>query len=143
MTCRSTARPRCPPVRGRSERSQRGSAIADFALVSVVLVPLFFGILQLALIWHVKSTLTAAASQGAGYGASYLHTPDDGAARTRAIVSQTFGAGFRDRVTARATSVAGQPGVEVTVSAEVPVLVFWGPTVTVAVSGHAITEVLP
>lgn len=127
----------------RRERSQRGSAIADFALVSVVLVPLFFGIMQLALIWHVKSTLTAAASQGAGYGASYLHTPGDGAARTRAIIRQTFGVGFSDRVTSAATSVAGQPGVEVRVAAQVPVLVFWGPTVTVSVSGHAVQELLP
>lgn len=125
------------------ERSQRGSAIADFALVSVVLVPLFFGILQLALIWHVKSTLTAAASEGAGYGASYLHTPADGAARTRAVIAQTFGADFRDVVSARATTVFGQPGVAVDVSADVPVLVFWGPTLTVSVSGHAITELLP
>lgn len=109
----------------------------------MVLVPLFFAILQLALIWHVKSTLTAAASEGAGYGASYLHTPNDAAARTRAIISQTFGIGFRDRVSARSTSVSGQPGVEVDVSAEVPVLVFWGPTVTISVAGHAITEVLP
>ncbi|MGA9343523.1 MAG: TadE family protein, partial [Nocardioidaceae bacterium] len=55
-------------------RSQRGSAIADFALVSVVLVPLFFGILQLALIWHVRTTLTSAASEGARYGAAFDRT---------------------------------------------------------------------
>ena len=111
--------------------------------MSVVLVPLFFGILQLALIWHVKSTLTAAASQGAGYGASYGHVPADGAARTRAVIEETFGADFRDQVSAHSTSVAGQPAVEVDVTAHVPVLVFWGPSVTVEVSGHAITELLP
>lgn len=111
--------------------------------MSVVLVPLFFGILQLALIWHVKSTLTAAASEGAGYGASYQHTPADGAQRTREVIDQTFGTGLQDRVTARVTSVGGQPGVEVDVAARVPILVFWGPTLRVSVSGHAITEVLP
>ena len=125
------------------QRSERGSAVADFALVAVVLVPLFFAILQLALIWHVKSTLTAAASQGAGYGASYQHTPAQGAARARAIIGETFGADFRDRVSARTTTVDGQPGVEVDVVARVPVLVFWGPSVHVSASGHAITEVLP
>jgi Flp pilus assembly protein TadG len=124
-------------------RNQRGSAIVDFALVAVVLVPLFFAILQLALIWHVKSTLTAAASQGAGYGASYQHTPQQGATRTRQLITQTFGGHFRDKVTARATRVDGQPGVEVDVTARVPVLVLWGPTIRVSVSGHAITEVLP
>ena len=70
-----------------------------------MLVPLFFAILQLALIWHVKSTLTAAASQGAHYGAGYQHTPAQGAARTRAIIDDTFGTDFRDRV-----SAPGDPG---------------------------------
>jgi Flp pilus assembly protein TadG len=124
-------------------RSQRGSAIVDFALVAVVLVPLFFGILQLALIWHVKSTLTAAASQGAHYGAGYQHTPLQGAARTRAIIDDTFGSDFRDRVSARSTRVDGQPGVEVDVTARIPVLVLWGPTLSVSVSGHAVKEGLP
>jgi TadE-like protein len=124
-------------------RSERGSAVADFVLVSVVLVPLFFAVLQLALIWHVKSTLTAAASEGAGFGASYQHTPAQGAARTRAVIEETFGSDFRDVVSARATRVAGQRGVEVDVVARVPVLAFWGPTIRVSVSGHAITEVLP
>lgn len=127
----------------RLRRSQRGSAVADFALVAVVLVPMFFAILQLALIWHVKSTLTAAASQGAGFGASYLHTPAQGAARTRAVIEETFGDRLERQVSAHATRVEGQPGVEVDVTAKVPVLVFWGPTVRVSVSGHAIREVLP
>jgi Flp pilus assembly protein TadG len=125
------------------QRSQRGSAVVDFALVAVVLVPLFFAILQLALIWHVKSTLTAAASQGAHYGAAYRHTPPQGAARTRAIIDATFGVDFRDHVWARATRVDGQPGVEVDVTAKIPILVLWGPTLSVSVSGHAVREVLP
>jgi Flp pilus assembly protein TadG len=131
------------PHRGPTGRSERGSAIVDFVLVAVVLVPLFFGILQLAFIWHVKSTLTAAASQGAGYGASYQHTAAQGAGRTRAIIAETFGSDFRSKVRGHQASVGGQPGVEVDVTARVPVLVFWGPTIRVTVSGHAVTEVLP
>lgn len=111
--------------------------------MSVVLVPLFFAILQLALVWHVKSTLTAAASQGARFGASYQHTPAHGAERTRSIIADTFGEDFRDQVSARQTMVAGQPGVEVHVTAQVPVLVLWGPTLSVSVIGHSITETLP
>lgn len=123
--------------------SQQGSAVVDFVLVAVVLVPLFFAILQLALVWHVKSTLTAAASQGAHYGAGYQRTPAQGAARTRWIIDDTFGTDFRGRVRSQATRIDGQPGVEVDVTARVPVLVFWGPTLSVSVSGHAVTEVLP
>lgn len=128
---------------GSRRRTERGSAIADFVLAAVVLVPLFFGILQLALIWHVKSTLTSAASQGAQFGAAYRHTPADGAHRTRVIIRETFGGDFRDRVTAHPTRVVGYRGVEVRVVAEVPVLFLWGPHVQVTATGHAIAEVLP
>ncbi len=127
----------------RWTRSESGSAIADFALVSVVLVPLFFGVLQLALIWYVKTTLTSAASEGAHYGATFDRTVADGQQRTSQTIADVFGARFSTRVSARATSLDGQPGVEVDVRADVPVLAFWGPTVTVDVSGHAIKEVLP
>ncbi len=130
-------------VPGRDRRAESGSAIADFALVSVVLVPLFFGVLQLAMIWHVKTTLTSAASEGARYGAAYNRSVDDGERRTSSVIDETFGTDFADTVAARETAVAGQPGVEVDVSAEVPVLGFWGPTITVEVNGHAVKEVLP
>ena len=103
--------------RPAARRTEDGSAIADFALVSVVLVPLFFGILQLALIWHVKTTLTSAASEGARYGAAYDRTVDDGGRRTSSVIDETFGTDFRDAVHARETTVSGQPGVEVDVSA--------------------------
>jgi hypothetical protein len=107
------------------------------------LVPIFFAILQLALIWHVESTLTAAASQGAGFGASYQHTPSQGAARTRTVIGDTFGDRFHTQVRAHGTRVSGQPGVEVDVIARLPVLVLWGPSIHVSVRGHAIREVLP
>lgn len=124
-------------------RSQGGSAIVDFALVSVVLVPLFFGVLQLALVWHVKTTLTSAASEGARYGAAYNHTAADGQQRTAAVIDDVFGSDFPDDVSATDTSIDGQPVVEVAVRADVPVLVFWGPTITVEARGHAVKEVLP
>ena len=56
---RSAAERRRRP--GRPVRDQRGSAVVDFVLVLVVLLPLFLGILQLALVLHVRNTLTAAA----------------------------------------------------------------------------------
>lgn len=127
----------------RSARTERGSAIADVALVMVVLVPLFFAIVELALIWHIKNTVTAAASEGARYGAAYDGTPATGAERTRTILDQTFGTDFDADVAASESGSADQPVVEVTVRAQVPVLVFWGPTVAIEVDGHAIKEVLP
>lgn len=122
---------------------ERGSAIADFALVSVVLVPLFFAVLQLALIWHVRATLTSAATDGARYAAAYGRSLPAGAARTRAVIDDVLGTDLHDRVQARPASIRGQPAVEVRVRAEVPVVAFWGPTVTLHTEGHAVRETLP
>jgi hypothetical protein len=95
------------------------------------------------LIWHVKTTLTSAASEGARYGAAYNRTAADGARRTSGVIDDTFGRRFTDDVSAREVSIHGQRAVEVDVHARVPVLAFWGPTVTVDVTGHAIKELLP
>jgi hypothetical protein len=108
-----------------------------------VLVPLFFGVLQIALIWHVKTTLTSAASAGAHYGAAYNRSAADGARQTSRVIEDVFGSGFVGRVSAHDTSIDGQPAVEVDVRAHIPVLAFWGPTVSIDVSGHAVKEVLP
>ncbi len=127
----------------RLTRTQRGSALIDFALVAVVLVPLFFGVLQFGLIWHVKTTLTSAASEGARHGAAYNRSYTEGAARTSGVINQAFGTDFDDVVTASESSIGGQPVVAVAVEAEVPVIAFWGPTITVTVESHAIKEFLP
>ncbi len=128
------------PLRARSER---GSALIDFALVSVVLVPLFFGVLQIGLIWHVRTTLVSAASEGARYGAAYNRSYVDGETRTSQVIAETFGTDFHDAVSASESAVNGQPVVAVAVQADVPVLAFWGPTITVNVESHAIKEYLP
>lgn len=129
--------------RRRLLRSEGGSAIADFTLVSVILVPLFFAIFQFALIWHMKNTITSAASEGARYGAAYDRTTSDAADRTASVLDATFGTDFDADVSAGDTTLDGHPVVEVVVTAEVPVLAFWGPTVQVESRGHAIKEVLP
>ena len=41
---------------GRHDRREAGAAVVDFVLVMVVLVPLFLGILQVALVLHVRNT---------------------------------------------------------------------------------------
>ena len=55
-------------------------------LVLVVLVPVFLGILQLALVLLVRNTVAAAASEGARYAATLDRSPADGVARTRAQI---------------------------------------------------------
>lgn len=132
---------------GRGSRQcragEQGSAVVDFVLVSVVLVPLFLAILQLALVWHTRSTLTAAASQGARYGAAYDRTVVEGEQRTRELIAGSLSPDIVGSVVATEEAVNGQRMVAVRVAANVPILAFWGPTITVEVEGHAIKESLP
>lgn len=124
-------------------RDGRGSAVVDFVLVMVVLMPLFLGILQVALVLHVRNTLTSAASEGARYAATADRPLDAGVARTRAQIAGAIAARFAERVTAVPDSVLGAPGVRVDVVADVPPLGLWGPAVRLTVSGHAIEETPP
>jgi len=125
----------------RSRRhEQDGSAVVDFVLVMLVLVPLFLGILQVALVLHVRNTLTAAAAEGARYGATLDHTPESGAARTRSQITGTLSGRFAQHVRGGVGSVHGARTVVVTVEADVPPLGLWGPGLHLEVAGHAIQE---
>ena len=129
--------------RPRRGRDDGGAAVVDFVLVMVVLVPLVLGVIQLGLVLHVRNTLTSAASEGARYAATIDRTPADGAERTRQLVASGLSAHYADDVSAQQTVVAGQPAVEVRVSAHVPALGLFGPSIDIEVAGHAVEEVLP
>lgn len=130
---------RCRPC----ATDERGSAVVDFALVLVVLLPLVLGILHLALVLHVRNTLTAAAAQGARYAATIDRSPDAGAARTRERITGALAARFARDVSAGEVDDGGVAVVEVRVVAEVPPLGLWGPATTIVVTGHAVEEVDP
>lgn len=128
------------PWRPCADGRERGSAVVDFVLVLVVLVPLFLGILQLALVLHVRNTLTAAASEGARHAATADRSPADGVAQTREQISGVLAERFAGGVSSAPTVIDGAPAIEVVVRAEVPALGLWGPAVSLEVSGHAIEE---
>jgi Flp pilus assembly protein TadG len=121
-------------------RGERGAAVVDFVLVSTLVVPLFLGILQVGLFLYVRNTVTAAASEGAHYAAVLNREPADGEARTRQLISGVVRDQLIDSVSAEATDVDGQPGVEVTVDAHMPPLGLWGPGLSFSVQGHAVKE---
>ncbi len=124
----------------RTRGGQRGSAVVDFVLVMLILVPLFLGILQVALVLHVRNTLASAASDGARYGATADRGPADAAARTREQIGTALSPRYADRVTARPASVGGAPGIEVRVEADVPALGLGGFGIHLSVAGHAVEE---
>jgi Flp pilus assembly protein TadG len=124
----------------RRARGERGAAVVDFVLVSTLVVPLFLGILQVGLFLYVRNTVTAAASEGAHYAAVLNREPADGEARTRELISGVVRDQLIDSVSAEATDIDGQPGVEVTVNAHMPPLGLWEPGISFSVQGHAVKE---
>ncbi|QNE21090.1 pilus assembly protein [Kribbella qitaiheensis] len=124
----------------RSSRNERGSAVVDFVMVSMLVVPLFLGIMQVGLFLYVRNTVTAAASEGAHYAAVLNREPADGEARTRELVDGVVRNELIDSVTAETVDVDGQPGVLVVVEAHLPPLGLWGPGIGFHVEGHAIKE---
>jgi len=119
---------------------QRGSAVVDFVLVLLILIPLVLGILQVALVLYVRNTLTSAASEGARYAATLGHTGPDGVARTRSQLHGVISQEYAQDIEASPTTIAGAPAVEIIVHAKVPALGMWGPSVSLSVTGHAIRE---
>jgi Flp pilus assembly protein TadG len=117
--------------------------VVDFVLVLLVLVPVFLGIFQVALVLLVRNTLASAASEGARYGATLDRDPADGAARTRSQIDGAVSGRFAQDVDAHAAVVDGAPGVEVVVHASVPALGIGGPAIELTVTGHAVEEQRP
>lgn len=114
--------------------------MVDFVLVMLVLIPLVLGILHLALVLHVRNTLTSAASEGARVAAALERGPSDGVARTRLEINTVLAGRFAKDVSAVPELVNGAPGVRVTVRAEVPPLGIWGPAMQITANGHAVEE---
>ncbi|GAA1725955.1 hypothetical protein GCM10009710_03340 [Aeromicrobium alkaliterrae] len=112
-------------------------------LVMLIVVPLVLGILQVALVMHVRNVTTAAAAEGARTQAALDAPPGAGEQRTRAQIDAGISDRFVREVTVSPATVAGAPGVEVRVVSEVPALGMLGPAFTVEVSGHAVSEVAP
>jgi Flp pilus assembly protein TadG len=124
-------------IRGRRER---GSAVVDFVLALLVIVPLVLGILQVALVMHVRNTLASAAAEGARYAATADRGPAEGEATTRRQIDDAIAGRFAQDITVATTVVGGRPTTVVTVRAVVPALGIGGPGVALEVSGHAVEE---
>lgn len=106
----------------RRTTDDTGSAVAEFVMVSTLLIVLGLSIIQLALVLHVRNTLTDAASHGARYGALANRSAHDGAERARTLITQSLHGGFADDVNASTTSLGEHQLVSVTVRTQVPLL---------------------
>jgi hypothetical protein len=124
----------------RCTRAERGAAVADFTMVSVLVVALFLAVVQLGLALHTRNTLISCASEGARLGARADAVAGQGVSRTEALISESLSPRYARHVTSRESVVAGVRVVEVRVVAPIPVLGLLGPSDRLDVVGRAFLE---
>ncbi len=120
-------------------REDRGSAVVEFALVTPLLLLVALAVLQVILALHVRSTLTAAAAEGARAGALAGAGLAIAESRTRDVLGDALGGDAAQDVVASRTRLEGVEVVRVRVTARLPLLGTLGPT-ALTVEGHAIAE---
>ena len=117
--------------------------MVDFVLVSVLVTAMLLGVIQVAIILHVRSTLVDCAAEGARVGGRADRGLADGQARTVALAGAALGERYTHDVTATYEVTADVRTVRVRVTAPLPVIGFWGPAGALTVDGHALVEELP
>ena len=121
-------------------RDERGAAIADFAMVSVLVLVVFLMVVQLGLALHARNTLISCASEGARLGARADAVPGQAVSRTEALITESLSSRYARSVTTREAVVAGVRVVEVRVVAPIPVVGLLGPGEGLDVVGRAFLE---
>lgn len=120
--------------------AQAGAAVVDFVLVGGLLSVIFVGLLQFALVLHVRNVLIDCATEGARYGALADRDAAAGAARARELITADLSAGYATDVGAVVESQDGVTVVEVRVTAPLPVVGLLGIGRVVTVTGHSVRE---
>lgn len=116
--------------------------MAEFTLVTVLLVILVLGIAQFALAVHVRNTLVACAAEGARLAANADRGPAEGVAHARSLIADSLSPRFATQVSGGYVTVDGVGMVRVDVQAPLPLVGLAGPSRQLQVSGHAVAEQL-
>ena len=124
----------------RAGADERGAAVVDFVLVLLVLLPLVLGILQLALVLHVRNTLASAASEGARYAAIAGSSAPAGQQKVQDLVDGALSEEFVRSVSVRPGVGRRGAGLRGGGRGEVTVLGIDGTGIDIRVSGHAVAE---
>jgi Flp pilus assembly protein TadG len=119
---------------------ERGNAPAEFVLVSVLLVALVLGSVQIVIIGYVRHALTSAAAEGARAGSLVDAQISEATSRTRTLIHSSLSPAYSQQVRATVTNSLGVPTLEVSVSAPFPALGLWSAGGVMEVSAHAPVE---
>ncbi|MCH6229186.1 pilus assembly protein [Microbacterium sp. CFH 31415] len=119
---------------------EEGSSPVEFVLVGALLTVLTLGVLQFGLAVYVRNVVHDAAIEGAYHAALADTSLDDGARRTREIVSRTVGEEYATDIDVRETDALGHTSVQVTVRAMLPLVGLLGAPRTMEVTARAPAE---
>jgi len=125
---------------------ERGAAVVEFTLVSVLLVFLFLLVMQVGLVLHARNVLVSAAQDGARFAANADRTAEDGVARTRESVAGSLGAELAGQMVITplpAGDTGGLPVVGIRVSGPLPFVFAPVGPLRITVEGHALDEGAP
>ena len=122
------------------ERSDAGSAVAEFALIASLLALILAGALQIGLVIHVRNTVIDSAIAGARQASLADQTPRDGQKLTRDLIRVSVGERYAQKVTVSMSKHGAVEIVEVQVTTPLPVLGLWGPAEVWELRGRSIVE---
>ena len=122
------------------ERSDAGSAVAEFALIASLLALILAGALQIGLVIHVRNTVIDSAIAGARQASLADQTPRDGQKLTRDLIRVSVGERYAQKVTVSTSQHGDVEIVEVQVTTPLPVLGLWGPAEVWDLRGRSIVE---
>ncbi|AMT94564.1 TadE family protein [Brevibacterium linens] len=127
-------------VTAAGERSDSGSAVAEFALIASLLALILAGALQIGLVIHVRNTVIDSAIAGARQASLADQTPRDGQKLTRDLIRVSVGERYAQKVTVSTSQRGAVEIVEVRVTTPLPVLGLWGPAEVWDLRGRSIVE---
>ena len=127
-------------VSAAGERSDLGSAVAEFALIASLLALILAGALQIGLVIHVRNTVIDSAIAGARQASLADQTPRDGQKLTRDLIRVSVGERYAQKVTVSTSQRGAVEIVEVRVTTPLPVLGLWGPAEVWDLRGRSIVE---
>ena len=127
-------------VSAAGERSDAGSAVAEFALIASLLALILAGALQIGLVINVRNTVIDSAIAGARQASLADQTPRDGQKLTRDLIRVSVGERYAQKVTVSTSKHGAVEIVEVQVTTPLPVLGLWGPAEVWELRGRSIVE---
>ena len=123
-------------------RDERGSSPVEFVLVGTLLTVLTLAVLQLALAVYVRNVVHDAAVEGAYHAALADTSLEEGAERSRAVITRAVGAAYAGDVVVGTSDALGHETVDVRIRTALPVLGLIGVPYALEVEAHAPVESL-